>query len=64
MSECLVGHVGRLRELIELMDAAQARMVLALAQRKDMDSVLQEAKVAQGARPSLRLAVDNTLVRP
>ena len=48
-SECLVGYVGRLRQLTELMEATQLRMVIALANRTDMDSVIREAKAPSSA---------------
>jgi hypothetical protein len=44
VSKSLGGYVKRLRELTKLMEAAQGRMVIALANREDMDSVLKEAR--------------------
>jgi hypothetical protein len=44
----LDGYLGRLRELTELMSAAQVRMMLALANREDMYAVMQQAKTGDG----------------
>jgi len=51
-SDCLTHYVKRLRMLTEWMDTAQVRMVLALAKRRDMDSVLDEAKPTQDVQPA------------
>jgi len=67
LSDCLVAYGGRLRQLIDLMDAVQVRVTVALAYRTDMDSVFQQAR-AKGpevhAAVTPRLVIDNTRVRP
>jgi hypothetical protein len=53
-SQNLTDYISRLRQLIEVMEAAQVRLLVGLARREDMHAVLHEAKgdgATQEARP-------------
>jgi hypothetical protein len=48
----LTDYLEKLHGLAEMMETAQMRMAIALARRKDMSSVLEEAKTPQVEQPT------------
>ena len=53
-------YAKRLRELAELMDKANLRLLMALCWRDDIEEIMSEAKAPEGAVSHLRLVADNS----